>query len=930
MATARWERIKGILRDAIERSPDARDAFLADACGGDDALRHEVEALLRADEDPGDFLVPPDRGCVSEAAGAVAETGVPRLGPYSLVREIASGGMGTVWLARRADEQFEKTVAVKLIKRGMDSEEILQRFRTERQTLANLEHPFIARLLDGGMADDGRPYLVMEHVEGDPIDCFCDRQALSIPERIRLFQKVCQAVHYAHKNLVVHRDLKPGNILVTSDSTPKLLDFGIAKLLTSAEGGDASVARTADPMRLMTPSYASPEQVLGHPVTTATDVYSLGVVLYEILSGHRPYRFETTTARELERKICEEEPPRPSTIVMRTAERLDDEGKVLERITPESVSRARQARPERLRRRLAGDLDNIVAMAMRKEPERRYASVEQLAEDLGRHLEGRPVLARKDTLAYRMRTFVRRNRAGVAAAVLVAASLVAGIVATSIQARNAERARDEAEGQTKRAIAAENDAQVRAETAEEVLGLFVDVFRLSDPRESPGKAEKTAGAILEDAANRIRVRLAKQPIVRAYLMASIGDVYRNLKNFEKSAPLLEEALRIQLAELGEDHVDTARTRDELGNLFREMGRYEEAEVELRKALEARLRILAPDDPDIALSENNLGLVLTRMGRLDEAQEWLEKALALRKRIYGERHRMVAYTLANLGSVRYRRGDPQGAVKLWRESLAMREEVLAPDHLDIAQNLVNLGVALRAVGNDTEAESLYRRALEIHLRQLPEKHKDVAQNMILLGAVLRDTGRLSEARDLFERAISIQREVLSPDHPDVGMSLNNLGDLLLEEGNPEQARDRFDEALGILRRAFPGDHRNVAYTLSNLARAQWGTGDGEAAARSYREAQEMYARLLGETHPYALLMEDRLAAVLVELGRYEEAEGHLRHLLEAVRKGATFGGIGREELRRRLADLYERWGRPEDAAGIREDAGDGTGQGTDGE
>jgi serine/threonine protein kinase/tetratricopeptide (TPR) repeat protein len=424
----RWQEIKKVLAAALERSPSERAAFLDQQCAGDSFLRAEVESLLaynRADDDAADSPAVHSEGLrpseqPTEEVGRV-------IGSYKLVGELGHGGMGAVYLAARADEHYRQDVAIKLIRRGMDTDFVLRRFRNERQILAGLDHPNIARLLDGGSTEDGLPYLVMEYVAGLPIDAFCNEHALDIERRLRLFQEACAAIHYAHQRQVIHRDIKPSNILVSEDGCLKLLDFGIAKLLTPE-----LAAQTLDPtlpaVRLMTPAYASPEQIKGEPVTAATDVYSLGVLLYEMLTGHKPYRVKSQAAHDITQAVLEEQPLKPSTAITLTAEVQSGDGSSpITVLTPESVSKPREGSPDRLRRRLRGDLDNIVLTALRKDPGRRYASVEQFSEDIRRHLEGLPVIARRDTIGYRAAKFIGRNRGGVAGVVL--SVLLLGLVA---------------------------------------------------------------------------------------------------------------------------------------------------------------------------------------------------------------------------------------------------------------------------------------------------------------------------------------------------------------------------------------------------------------------------------------------------------------------------------------------------------------------
>jgi serine/threonine protein kinase len=421
MTPDQWRQIEVIFHAAVDRAPDERAAFLDHAGAGDPELRQEVESLL-AQEGLGTRLAAAVSDAAKSLATATSEDRVgQRIGPYRVTGIVGQGGMGAVYQAVRDDDQYRKQVAIKLVKRGLDTEFILSRFRHERQILASLEHPHIARLLDGGTTDDGLPYLVMEYIEGRPITDYGSANKLSLTERLKLFRLVCSAVQYAHQNLVVHRDLKPSNILVTPDGTPKLLDFGIAKLLnpdTSPEG----MSQTQTALMMLTPDYASPEQVRGEPVTTATDVYSLGVVLYELLTGQRPHHFKSYSPVEIERVITQSEPERPSVAVSG----IREQGSGV-RDTTDDGRRTR----DRLARQLRGDLDNIVLMALRKEPERRYSSVEQLSEDIRRHLDGRPVIARKDTVGYRAGKFIQRHKLGLAAVALVILSLVGGIVVST-------------------------------------------------------------------------------------------------------------------------------------------------------------------------------------------------------------------------------------------------------------------------------------------------------------------------------------------------------------------------------------------------------------------------------------------------------------------------------------------------------------------
>jgi serine/threonine-protein kinase len=515
MDANRWKRVQELFEAALELDAGGRADFLRGECGDDRELCDEVLSLIDADSGEHSLLdghavdaLEPEPA-VEEGAASLEGALV---GPYRVIERIGAGGMGAVYLAERADGHFERKVALKVIKRGMDTEEILARFRSERQILAQLRHLNIAHLLDGGVTDDGRPYFTMEYVDGVPIDRYCDEHRLTVEERLALFETVCEAVQYAQHNLVVHRDLKPSNILVTNDGQVKLLDFGIAKVVGEESEhertGDAGLTRTG--VRMMTPGYASPEQVRGEAVTTATDVYSLGVVLFELLAGHRPYNVMAETPRELERAIVETPPQRLSTAVAATRERVDAASRSVVTTTPEDVAEARRAIPAQLRKRLSGDLDNICLMALRKEPDRRYASAGLLLLDLQRHRQGIPVTARRDTFVYRAQKFAQRNRGAV-----VAAALIVVVVAalTTFYTMRLARERDR--------------ARLEAAKAAEVSEFLQSLFEVADPGQSKGE-DITARELLDRGAERIETELAGQPEVQAEMMHVVGTVYHTL------------------------------------------------------------------------------------------------------------------------------------------------------------------------------------------------------------------------------------------------------------------------------------------------------------------------------------------------------------------------------------------------------------------
>ena len=607
----RWDLLQSLFERAGELPPADRGAWLDQQCGDDVELRREIDRLLDFDYE-GETL----GDGISQAAAQVAAAGDEallgyRLGVYRVVEKIAAGGMGAVYLGERADGQFEQKVAIKLLSTGLVNQEARQRFLIERQILASLNHPCIAQLIDGGTTDSGIPYLVMEHIEGEPIDRYCDQRKLTPRDRLGLFQQVCDVVQFAHQNLVIHRDLKPGNILVTDEGMPKLLDFGIAKLLDpGAIGGN--VVQTRQYARMLTPEYASPEQVRGDAVTVASDVYALGVLLYQLLTGRVPYRLTSGALQEIERVICETAPERPSTAITRTVggeiSTSDDRA-----ITPESIAERRQTPVSRLRRMLRGDLDNIVLMAMRKEPERRYQSVGQLSDDIDRYLSQLPVRARPDSWRYRTGKFVARNRAGVAAATAVLIISV-GLVGYYTQRLAGERDR----------------ARLEADKAAEVSEFLSSIFRFADPSEAGGE-NLSARELLDRGARRIDRELELQPEVQAAMMSAIGRSYLRLGVYTEAQELFERSLEANRDFFESADPEISQSLFDLGLVLAERGEYERALVTHREALELR-RARFGDSTIVGHSLREVGRTLEDLGRLEEAEQTYTEALELHRRL----------------------------------------------------------------------------------------------------------------------------------------------------------------------------------------------------------------------------------------------------------------------------------------------------------
>ena len=745
MTPERWQQINEALDAVLEVPPSERAAYLDAHHGDDAALRDKVAELAAAYEDAQSFL---DEPVASYVAPLMPEPDTrpldgKRAGPYRLLRQLARGGMGTVYLAARDDEQYQKKVAVKLVRRGMDTDDVLRRFRTERQILARLEHPNIARLIDGGVTDEGRPFFVMEYVEGRPIDAYSNTHRLSIRERLTLFLKVCEAVRYAHGKLVIHRDLKPSNILVSEEGAVKLLDFGIAKLLSDNAEAEA-LTRTG--MRVMTPEYAAPEQVRGEAVTTATDVYALGVLLYKLLTGRLPYRVRGVSRHEIERAILDTDPTRPSTAI--TMVRAEDSAPAP---TPEAISRDRGTSVSALRRRLSGDLDTIVLKALQKEPERRYVSVEAFEEDARRYLAGLPVRARKDTLVYRATKFTRRHRYGVAVSVLTLALIVSYAFTTRAQAERISFERDK---------------------AEQVATFLADLFKRADPFETADSM--TVRQALERGAEQVEIELADQPAVQAQLMLVISEVYQNLGLYPEGLALAERSLDLRKDALGEEHPDVAASLYRVADIICYLGDYHTSDSLYRVSLAMRQKLLGPEHADIAESLNGLGLMLYyKEGGRDESETILREALAMNKRLLGAEHPRVAESLHNLSATLYQLGKLDEAETRLRQGLAIRRKALGDGHPDLAPNLSFLARVLIDLGRPDEVEPLLREALAIQRKRLGASHPMTMRTHLGLARFLHEQNRYAEAETLLREALPIQRQRFGDDHEAVQGLLKTL-------------------------------------------------------------------------------------------------------------------------------------------------------------
>ena len=848
---ADWERLQPQLNELLDQGPEEQATRLAEIGTQDPALRSELERMLASILAAEDFLEQPALELAPGLIEAMREesgTGGKdpmagrRIGPYEVLREIGTGGMGTVYLAARADDQYRKQVAIKLVAGGVESAEIRRRFLAERQILASLDHPNIARLFDGGVTKAGAPYLVMEYVDGVPIDQYCDAHRLPIGTRLALFDGVCDAVQFAHQNLVVHRDLKPGNILVAAGGTVKLLDFGIATLLEpAAADGNAPVTEAGH--RLLTPEYASPEQLGGAFVTTASDVYQLGVLLFELLTGARPYHFGSRSPIEVERVVRETMPARPSTAAPGPA-----------------AAEHRATTAGRLRSRLAGDLDNIVLMALRKEPAGRYASVRDLQADLQRHRDGHPVAASRGTRRYRARKFLGRHRVGAAAAALVGAALLLGLVGTTWQARAASR---------------------EAATADAVKEFVLSLFAVSDPGESRGRAV-TARELLDRGAARVETEMAGQPEVQAEMLGVLGGVYRTLGVYDAAAPLLERSLALRRSLYGPEDPRLAESLSDLGLLETDRSDHAAAEPLLRQALAIRQRRYGADHPAVMATLTDLAELRRLQGDHSGADSLLRLVLTRRRATLGPAHPDLAITLTVRGVLARAQGDYAAAATMHREALAIRRALHGANHPDVGESLHNLALALHSQNHFAEAEGLYREALAVRRQVLGVSHPNIASTLNSLASLLRMTGDFASAEPLFEEALALRRALLGPDHRAIAITLVNLAQLRSERGDTGVTA-LYDEALAMRRRIDGPDHPSVATGLNYLGLELRNHQRYADAERRFREALTIYRAKLGPLHPWVATTLDNLASARAGLHDHSAADSLYREALAIQRR-----------------------------------------------
>lgn len=778
-----WHRIKAILGEALELSPLERPTFLDGECGEDASLRAEVESLLAAHDESDGLSEHPS----VEGFGDIAEE-LKTIGPYQLLKKIGQGGMGQVWLAEQK-LPVRRQVALKLLAPGVYHPAGIQRFQSERQALAMMDHPFIAKVFDAGSTADGRPYFVMEFVAGQPITEYCDQHKLGLRRRLELFVQVCEGVQHAHRKAIIHRDLKPSNILVTEvdgKAVPRIIDFGIAKAVSAGPGEEHTLFTQAGAL-IGTPGYMSPEQIdlSGKDIDTRTDVYSLGVLLYVLLTGYMPFtspQWQKKPIDEILRQIREEEPQRPSTRVEKT------EGTTVE------AAEARRTEPGQLAASLRGDLDWITLKALEKDRERRYDSPAALAADISSYLENKPILARPASVRYRVQKYVRRHRAGVGVAAGALALLIAFVVMQASQLRRITRERDR---------------------ANRITDFMIKMFEVSQPSQSRGNSV-TAREILDTASNDIDKGLAKDPELQAHLTEVMGRVYTSLGLYQKGGTLMERSLETRKRILGPRNPDTLLSMSTLAWNLQRQGNYVEAEKLQRAALEGQERTLGPENTDTLRTASDLCWTLYQLGKYAEAEKLFRQTLERERKVLGPSDTQTLVTMSTLAWEIAEQGRYPEAEKMESEALQLSRNALGPEDPQTQTAMNNLAGIYQWEGRYTDAERLYRELIELDKRVRGAEHPDTLITMNNLGSVLAYENKFEEAVKLQEETLATQQRVLGPEHRDSLITMSSLAISLGDMGRFDEAESLLSQARAIQTRVYGPDNPRTADTIYNMA------------------------------------------------------------------------------------------------------------------
>jgi serine/threonine protein kinase/Tfp pilus assembly protein PilF len=861
----KYSREEAIFDGALQLPSGQREAYLQAACGSDSKLLERVRDLIQSHEKTGGALenpaVPPPKETIVLKLPPGEKPG-DRIGNYKILQLIGEGGCGSVYLAEQ-ELPVRRRVALKVIKLGMDTKNVVARFEAERQALALMDHPNIAKVFDAGATETGRPFFVMELVRGIKITDYCDQHNLDTGQRLELFKLVCRAIQHAHQKGIIHRDIKPSNIMVTLHDgvpVPKVIDFGIAKA-TDQQLTDKTVFTQFEQF-IGTPAYMSPEQaeMSGLDIDTRSDIYSLGVLLYQLLTSRTPFDPDMLLAAgldEIRRTIRELEPLKPSR-------RLTS--MVAADIT--TVARQRHSLPPKLIQLIEGDLDWIVMKALEKDRTRRYETASSFAGDIENFLKNEPVLARPPSTLYRFRKMIRRNKTICAATATVALAIIAGLLASTWMFFREKEARQLADRE------AMHDQQV---------ALFLeDMLKGVGPGVALGQDTTLLRGILDKTVERLAKDLKDQPEVQAELCNTIGEVYRELGQSQKAEEMYRSARSLQSRSTGVKNSDVATSLNDLALVLRDQGKLAEAESLQREVLDLRRKLYGNEHAEVATTLNNLALVLRSEGKLTEAERLQREALAMQKKLFGEEHLAVATSLNNLGWVLHDEGKLADAESCFRESLAMQQKLMGDNQPGVAITLDNLAFVLREESRLAEAESLERQSLGMQRKLFGPEHPSVATAINNLALILSAQGNFSDAEQLQCEALAMRRKLLGNEHPEVAASLDNLALVLREQKKLNEAEASAREGLAMRKRIYGNEHIAVANSLHDLALVLHDEGKLAEAESCYLEALAIQKQVLGEDHLSVAQTLNNLALTYCAEKKLPEAESSVREAI-AIRR-----------------------------------------------